>query len=200
MGCASSSAAQPSQPVATSPEPVKFVAGDGAFIQNSPNARLNGRPVVCESYNADLHGWIVKGDKSLAVGVSLGEEFLTKELVIKAAQTTGQSRFNAGNFCNVLRVEAMQQGVIEVDFDVRGDGSAGKLQKPLDSTLGGQTAKDCLYEICDFQRHIKGTLVFPPLNGSTAKFRYGSGGYNFVELLIKNQASNVVDCNVKHEH
>jgi hypothetical protein len=142
----------------------------------------------------------VKGDKSLAVGVSLGEEFLAKELESKEAQPTGHSRFNAGYFCNVLRVEATQQGVIEVDFDVRGDGSSGKLQTPSDSTLGGKTAKSCSYEVCDFWSHIKGTLVFPPLDGSTAKFRYGSGGYSFVELLIKKQASNVVECNGKREH
>merc|ERR1712151_272725 len=57
----------------------EFAPGDVAIIRNCPNARLNGERVVCESYNAALGEWIVKGDKfPLSVGMSLGAQFLEK--------------------------------------------------------------------------------------------------------------------------
>mmetsp|Transcript_82321 Transcript_82321/g.129634 ORF Transcript_82321/g.129634 Transcript_82321/m.129634 type:complete len:105 (+) Transcript_82321:103-417(+) len=85
MGCASSSATQPLEPVAKSRDPMNLVAGDIAIIRNCPNSRLNGERVICESYNADLNEWLVKGDRflssiALSLGMSIGEKFLEKEL------------------------------------------------------------------------------------------------------------------------
>lgn len=208
MGCGSSSAAEPSQTQCEkSPGPVKLVAGDVAIIRNCLNARLNGERVVCESYNAGLNEWLVKGEKfPLSVGMSLGEKFLEKlsdecDNKCNEAQTLGQSLYNSAYFCNVLRAEVMQEGVIELDFDVHGDGSLGPLQDPSDSILGSQKAHSCSYEICDVNRRIKGTLVFSAdLHGSNAQFRFGSGGYSFVELQVKRHVGNVVGSNVKYEH
>jgi hypothetical protein len=223
MGCGGSSVAQPSQSQsekstklqAKSSEPVKLVVGDFAIIHDCTNAsHLNGELVVCESFNAGLNEWLVKGERfPLSVGMSLGEKFLEKvvdeeddeetqegnqgeessseeEDESNEAQTLGQSRFNAAYFCKVLRIEAVRHGVVELDFDVHGDGSLGPLQDPLDSTLGGRKADSSSYEICDVNRRIKGTLVFSvDLHGSNAQFRFGSGGYSFVELRVKKQAS-----------
>jgi hypothetical protein len=79
MGGGASAAAQEVQPhVQSSASPVvKLVPGQAAIICNSPNAHLNGEEVICEKYEANLHEWLVKGDKfPLTLGMELGAQFL----------------------------------------------------------------------------------------------------------------------------
>jgi hypothetical protein len=152
----------------------------------------------------------VKGNKfPLSVGMSLGVQYLQKvddnDIEVQevdeeyqerrsrertGAETLGQSRFNAAYFCNVLRIEAMQQGVIELDFDVYGDGSLGPLQDPSDSILGGKRVQSHSYDICNRSRRIKGTLVFPSDSNcrDNVCFTFGSAGYSSIELQVKKHA------------
>jgi hypothetical protein len=111
-------------------------------------------------------------------------------------EVLGQSRFNANYFCNVFRVEEICEGVIELDFDVYGDGSLGRLQNPLDSRLGGKKAKSIAFEVQDANRHMKGTLVFRDVlnsesNEYTAPFIFGSNGYSVAVLQVEPFQSNV---------
>merc|ERR1712025_655078 len=56
---------------------VKIVPGQSAIIRNCPNAKLNGKQVVCEEYNSSLGEWQVKGEGfPLSIGMSMPPQYL----------------------------------------------------------------------------------------------------------------------------
>jgi hypothetical protein len=115
MGCGSSSqAADVSSPLPTllmagkaesdlaSYKNAKLVQGQSAIIRNSRNARLNGQKVICESYNADLDEWLVKGNRfPLTVGMSLGEQYL-EPIVASAPVQASDNPQQASTFRTLL--------------------------------------------------------------------------------------------------
>merc|ERR1711879_965148 len=101
----------------------------------------------------------------------------------------GQSCYSESYVCNVLRVEEIREGVVELDFDVYGKGSSGLLPNALDSRLGMNRAESVKFEVEDESRHVKGTLVFRMFNRSSnnyiAPFIFGSCGDSAVEVHVK---------------
>merc|ERR1719421_1037803 len=92
MGCGSSSAAA-QQPQVQGPTLLTgsndsndkpIVPGQSAIIRNCPNAKLNGKQVVCEEYNTALGEWNVKGEGfPLSIGMSMPTQYL--EVVVSGS-------------------------------------------------------------------------------------------------------------------
>jgi hypothetical protein len=73
MGCGGSSSPQ----AQAAARPTLLVPGQSAIIRNCPNAKLNGKRVVCEEYNASLGEWQVKGEGfPLSIGMSMPTQYL----------------------------------------------------------------------------------------------------------------------------
>lgn len=126
------------------------------------------------------------------LGVVHGAELL---LVIRKANSlldpVGRSRYNGNYYCEVLRVEEVADNTLELDFEVFGNMSLGRLQDPRHSSLGwkdGEEDKTCspssfVFKHEDFTSRIKGTLTFVDvLINRHVHFRFGSSGYSWLKI------------------
>ena len=108
-------------------------------------------------------------------------------------ETDLTSSYNRNYYLMVPRVEVIysdeeEEGLMEegmpisvlVHFDVRGNGSMGRLQNPERSTLNNGRAVSCVYDQNDPQRRISGVLDFQP--NSWSLFQQSSDPIHFKPL------------------
>mmetsp|Transcript_39486 Transcript_39486/g.86243 ORF Transcript_39486/g.86243 Transcript_39486/m.86243 type:complete len:240 (+) Transcript_39486:72-791(+) len=131
-----------------------------------------------------------------ALGILPGDEISVIRRPFPLLENVGTSAFNEDYHCQVLRVEEVAVGTLELDFVVVGNMSLGTLQDPEGSKLWRRSLKNDLkkpsnirpsgskYLHEDEEREIRGTLTYEDVDtrwpGTT--FTFGTAGYHALKI------------------
>eukprot|EP00930_Biecheleria_cincta_P076677 TRINITY_DN63888_c0_g1_i1.p1 TRINITY_DN63888_c0_g1~~TRINITY_DN63888_c0_g1_i1.p1 ORF type:complete len:246 (-),score=39.27 TRINITY_DN63888_c0_g1_i1:205-867(-) len=139
-------------------------------------------------------------------GLSEGDEVMLVQRPAFKTMEPGESRYNRSYYCIIHQAEEVGVGVVEIDFTLHGDMSAGKLQDPSRSRLifGEDLARyrprtwaagshklgvnptSHVYRHEDWEARIEGTLTFTGIPmGVELGFEFGMAGYSLLRLQMQ---------------
>lgn len=133
-------------------------------------------------------------DLGLTEGASL--TFARRPLV--HLTDVGVSRYDSAYFCTVLGVEEVGFETLEVEFEIVGNMSLGRIQDPAASTLRwqdrgtGQTVRrepaSYRYTRHDLTSHVRGALVYESVpTAGQVSFVFGRRGYSPILVQLSDE-------------
>mmetsp|Transcript_161022 Transcript_161022/g.283774 ORF Transcript_161022/g.283774 Transcript_161022/m.283774 type:complete len:223 (-) Transcript_161022:47-715(-) len=139
---------------------------------------------------------LAEGTQSLQQsGISEGMEIMLVRRKALRLDDPGVSRYNRDYFCTLSRIEEVGYRMIDIDFEVVGDMSLGKLQNPLASSLWWSEAEEEIvvpsaYVFTKLEEEcVAGTLTYSnvPLDQKLL-FQFGEAGYSKLSFNLSHDS------------